>query len=79
LGVSCSGSAFAAPVVSVPMSLVLRGTKKLRVITVFVGNLTAADFGTYIVSRRTHRKHRFCCQECVFNGPLPSKGCMRTT
>jgi hypothetical protein len=30
---------------------------------------------TYILSRRTHRKHHFCCQECVFIGPLPSNGC----
>jgi hypothetical protein len=29
----------------------------------------------YIISRRPHRKHRFCCQECVFIGPLPSSGC----
>jgi hypothetical protein len=44
---------------------------------------------TYIISRRTnrkhircpamgicelYRKHLFCCQECVFIGPLPSNG-----
>jgi hypothetical protein len=34
---------------------------------------------TYIVSRRTHRKNRFCCQECIFIGPLPSNGHMPTT
>jgi hypothetical protein len=31
LGVSCSGSVFSAPVVSVSMSVVLRGAKKFRV------------------------------------------------
>jgi hypothetical protein len=46
IGASCSGSAFSAPEVSVYMSVVLRGAKKLRVITAFVGSLTAADFGT---------------------------------
>jgi hypothetical protein len=30
----------------------------------------------YIVPRRTHRKRRFCCQERVFIGPLPSNGCI---
>jgi hypothetical protein len=29
----------------------------------------------YLYSREAvHRKHRFCCQECVFIGPLTSKG-----
>jgi hypothetical protein len=32
-------------------------------------------YTTYIVSRRTHRKHHFCCQECVFICPLPSNWC----
>jgi hypothetical protein len=34
LGASCSGSAFSAPVVSVSMSVVLSGAKKLRVLRV---------------------------------------------
>jgi hypothetical protein len=49
LGVSCSGSVFSAPVVSVSMSVVLRGAKKLRVDTAFGGSLTAADVGTDLV------------------------------
>jgi hypothetical protein len=43
-----SGSAFSAPVVSVPKSLVLRGVKKLPVITAFLSSLTAADIWTDI-------------------------------
>jgi hypothetical protein len=43
LGASSSGSVFSAPVVSVSMSVVLRGVKKLRVNTDFGGSLTAAD------------------------------------
>jgi hypothetical protein len=31
--------------------------------------------GLPIVSRRSQRKHIFCCQECVFIGPLHSNGC----
>jgi hypothetical protein len=49
LGASFPGRVFSAPVVSVSMSLVLRGAKKLRVITVLVGSLPAADFGAHIV------------------------------
>jgi hypothetical protein len=49
LGASCFGSAFSAPVVSVSMSLILRGAKKLRVIAASVGSLKAADFGTDVV------------------------------
>jgi hypothetical protein len=40
---------FSAPVVSVSMSIVLRGAKKLRVNTAFGGSLTAADVGTDLV------------------------------
>jgi hypothetical protein len=29
---------------------------------------------SYTLSARTYRKHIFCCQECVFTGPLPSTG-----
>jgi hypothetical protein len=47
LRASYSGSAFFA--VSMSMSAVLRGAKKLRVGTVFIGSLKAADFGTGIV------------------------------
>jgi hypothetical protein len=49
LGASCSGRLFSVPVDSVSMSLVVRGAKKLRVITALVGSLPAADFGTDIV------------------------------
>jgi hypothetical protein len=45
LGASCSGAAFCATEVSVYMSLVLRGAKKLRVNTAFEGSLTATDVG----------------------------------
>jgi hypothetical protein len=45
-GVSPSATVFSAPVVSVSMSVVLRGVKKLRVNTAFGGSLTAADVGT---------------------------------
>jgi hypothetical protein len=48
-GASCSGSAFSAPVVSVSMSLVLRGSKKLRVDTALGGSLTAVDIVTDLV------------------------------
>jgi hypothetical protein len=50
-GLFCSRSAFSAPVVSVFMLLFLRDAKKLRVIAAFLGSLTAADYGTFIISR----------------------------
>jgi hypothetical protein len=43
LGASSFGSAFSEPVVSVSLSVVLRGAKKLRFNTDFGGSLTAAD------------------------------------
>jgi hypothetical protein len=46
LHVFCSGSKFSAPVVSVSMSVVLRGAKKLRVNIAFGGSLIAMDVGT---------------------------------
>jgi hypothetical protein len=46
LGASYSGSAFSSPVVSVSMSVIVRGAKKLRVNTAFGGNLTALDVET---------------------------------
>jgi hypothetical protein len=49
LRTSCTSSAFSAPVVSMPVSLVLRGVKKLRVSTAFGGSLTAVD-GTSLVN-----------------------------
>jgi hypothetical protein len=49
LGVSCSGSAFSVTVVSVSMSVVLRGAKKLQVNTAFGGSLTDTDVGTGLV------------------------------
>jgi hypothetical protein len=49
LGASCPGRVFYAPVVSVSMSVVLRGAKKLRVDTAFRGSLTAPDVGTLLV------------------------------
>jgi hypothetical protein len=49
LGVSYSGSVFCASVVSLSMSVVLRGAKKLRVNTCFRGSFTAADVGTPLV------------------------------
>jgi hypothetical protein len=49
LRASFSGRVFSASVATVSMSLVLRGAKKLRVITVLVGSLPAADFGADIV------------------------------
>jgi hypothetical protein len=45
LRASCSGSAFSAPVVSVFMSVALRGLKKLHVNTAFGGSLTSLDAG----------------------------------
>jgi hypothetical protein len=51
LGASCSVRVFSAPVasVSMSMSLVQRGAKKLRVMAALVGALSAADFGIDIV------------------------------
>jgi hypothetical protein len=49
LGASCSGNVFSAPAVSVSMSVVLRGAKKLRINTAFGGSLTATDVGTGLV------------------------------
>jgi hypothetical protein len=43
------GSVFSAPVVSLSMSVVLRGAKKLPVNTAFGGSLTAADVGTDLI------------------------------
>jgi hypothetical protein len=49
LGAFCSGNVFCAPVVSMSMSVVLRGAKKLRDNTAFGGSLTVADVGTGLV------------------------------
>jgi hypothetical protein len=49
LGVSCSGSTLCVSVVSVTMSLVLRGVKKLRINNVFGGSLTSVDVGNDLV------------------------------
>jgi hypothetical protein len=46
LGAFCSGSVFSAPVVSVSMTVVLKGAKKLQVNIAFGSNLTAPDVGT---------------------------------
>jgi hypothetical protein len=46
LRASCSGSAFSASVVSLSMSVALRGAKNLQVDTAFGGSLAAADVGT---------------------------------
>jgi hypothetical protein len=46
---SCSGSVFSAPVVSVSISVVLRGAKKLRADIAFGGILKTADVGTGLV------------------------------
>jgi hypothetical protein len=55
---------FSAPVVSVSMLLVLRGAKKLRVITALVGSLPAADIRADIVdfwlSARYHQRYASC-------------------
>jgi hypothetical protein len=50
LGASCSDRAFSAPVVSMPMSLILRGAKKLQVGTAFVFCLTAVNIWTDLVT-----------------------------
>jgi hypothetical protein len=49
LGTSFSGRLFSVPVVSVSMSLVLRGAKKLRLDTTFGGCLIAVVIGTDFV------------------------------
>jgi hypothetical protein len=49
LGAACLGSVFSASIVSMSMSVVLRGAKTLRVNTAFGGSLTAADVGTGLV------------------------------
>jgi hypothetical protein len=49
LEASCSYSVFSAPVVSVSMTVVLRGAKKFRVNTTFGGSLPAADVITDLV------------------------------
>jgi hypothetical protein len=49
LGDSYSSSMFSASVVSMSMSGVLRGAKKLQINTDFGGSLTAADIGTGLV------------------------------
>jgi hypothetical protein len=49
LEASCSSIGFSAPAVSVSVSLVLKGAKKFRVITGFIGTLTVADFGNNTV------------------------------
>jgi hypothetical protein len=49
MGVSCSGSAFSAPLVSVSMPVVLRGVKKLRGNTDLGGSLIAEDVVTGLV------------------------------
>jgi hypothetical protein len=48
-GVTYSGSAFSAPVVSVFMSVILKGGEKLRVTTAFGASMTAADVATALV------------------------------
>jgi hypothetical protein len=45
MGASSSGSVFFGPVVSVSMSVVLRGAKKLLVNTAFGGSLKAVVLG----------------------------------
>jgi hypothetical protein len=57
LGASCSGTVFSAPVVSVSMSLVLRGAKKLRVDTAFGGSLRAVDIEIDLVDFLAVRYH----------------------
>jgi hypothetical protein len=49
LGASFSSRVLSVSEDSVSMSLVLRGAKKLRVITVLVGSLPAADFGADVI------------------------------
>jgi hypothetical protein len=49
LGATCSSSVFSVSAVSMSMSVVLRGMKKLQFNTDFGGRLTAADVGTGLV------------------------------
>jgi hypothetical protein len=49
LGASFSGRVLSVSVDSMSMSLVLRGAKKLRVITVLVCSLLVADFGADVM------------------------------
>jgi hypothetical protein len=49
LGPSCTGGALSASVVSVCVSAVLRGEKKLQFNIAFGCSLTAADVGTGLV------------------------------
>jgi hypothetical protein len=49
LGVPYSGSVFSASSVSLSMSVVLRGAKKLQVNIAFGGSLTAVDVGTALI------------------------------
>jgi hypothetical protein len=49
LEASRSGRVFSVPIVSVSMSLLLKGAENLRVGAALVGSLPAADFGTDIV------------------------------
>jgi hypothetical protein len=49
LGASFSSRVLSVSVDSVSMSLVLRGEKNLRVITVLVGSLPAADFAADVI------------------------------
>jgi hypothetical protein len=49
LGASCSGSVCSASVVSMSMSVVLRGGKKLRFNTAFGGSLRVTVVGTGLV------------------------------
>jgi hypothetical protein len=77
LGASFSGKVFSAPVVSVSMSLVLRGAKKLRLITALVGSLPAANFEVDIVDFLAVSEASLEICSCVFlligndhHGPL---------
>jgi hypothetical protein len=49
LGAFCSSIAFSAPVVSLSVSVVLRGAKKLRVNTALGGRFRATDVGIGLV------------------------------
>jgi hypothetical protein len=49
LGAPCTGGVFSAPVVTVSMSMVMRGAKKLRVNSAFGSTLTSADVGASFV------------------------------
>jgi hypothetical protein len=64
-GDSCSGRVFSALVVSVFMSVVLRGAKTLRVNTAFGGSLISADIGTmsadFLSLYEVSALPRICC------------------